>query len=460
MTNFDVCSMSVRSLLKRKLRTFLTILGVVIGTASIVVMISLGLAVNDRFDKEIQNMGDVSMVNVYNFAWQQEGRPASKSPPILDDNVVNKIRRIKGVEAATPLLNMSLYLKSGRYVMPYVAVYGIDPAAMSSFGYGLQDGRLLEPGDKYGVVFGAKTELRFYKPAMNVWYSDRFEKDNMGEETSTLVDIFHDKILMSTDGELVYPSDQGNKKLKPITVKCVGLLESKDYQTDSSIFMDIKIVQKLRDEQQRREQSLNQSYGYFSSLNNNRNTGYENVIVKCADIEHVKQVAEEIRSMGFYSEFPTESLDSLQSMTTGMQAMLGAIGAVSMLVAAIGIANTMVMSIYERTREIGVMKVIGAALTDIRKMFLLEAALIGLTGGVIGVLFSYSISYLLNNAQLKLFDAFLSGLGGEGAGTISLITPWLCITGIGFALMIGLVSGYFPARRAMRLSAISAIRTE
>jgi ABC-type antimicrobial peptide transport system permease subunit len=118
----------------------------------------------------------------------------------------------------------------------------------------------------------------------------------------------------------------------------------------------------------------------------------------------------------------------------------------------------MIMAIYERTREIGVMKVIGAAIRDIKRLFLLESALIGFFGGLFGVGFSLLASYLLNNADITLFNE-MQYIGGEGGG-ISLVTPWLCGAALGFASVIGLVSGYFPARRAMKLSALSAIRTE
>jgi len=115
------------------------------------------------------------------------------------------------------------------------------------------------------------------------------------------------------------------------------------------------------------------------------------------------------------------------------------------------------MSIYERTREIGVMKVIGASLSDIRKLFLLEATIIGFSGGVFGVLLSLLISNLLNNSSLSFFSIFTAYLGEDSSSVISLITPWLCGSAIFFATLIGLVSGYFPARRAMRLSAVNAL---
>jgi putative ABC transport system permease protein len=143
--------------------------------------------------------------------------------------------------------------------------------------------------------------------------------------------------------------------------------------------------------------------------------------------------------------------------TSGLiQAILGGLGAVPLFVAAIGITNTMVMSIYERTKEIGVMKVIGAQLKDIKRLFLFEAAMIGLFGGVLGIGISYGISAIINTV--------LSGMNGDtgyyGPQLLSDIPAWLAISGMSFSTVIGLIAGYYPAVRATKLSALEAIRTE
>ncbi len=138
-----------------------------------------------------------------------------------------------------------------------------------------------------------------------------------------------------------------------------------------------------------------------------------------------------------------------------IQAVLGGIGAVSLFVAAIGIANTMMMSIYERTKEIGVLKVLGCALGDIRSMFLMEAGFIGFMGGAAGIALSYGVSRLVN----KFLGAGLLGMGG-GNGDISRIPPMLAAAAVVFAVFIGMIAGLFPALRAMKLSPLAAIRNE
>jgi ABC-type antimicrobial peptide transport system permease subunit len=218
--------------------------------------------------------------------------------------------------------------------------------------------------------------------------------------------------------------------------------------------MSLEALEKIQKEDERfqRSQSSDRSLG----RNGSQEFGYEQVKVKVGNLDLVESVQEQIKNMGFQSYSLLDMLNTMKKTSRTLQAILGGIGAVSLLVAAIGITNTMVMSIYERTREIGVMKVLGADLKDIGTMFLLEAGLIGLGGGALGVAFSYLVSFLLNH----LTAGFMGGMMGGAPGQISIITPMLALSAMLFATMIGLAAGYLPARRAMHLSALDAIRAE
>ena len=178
---------------------------------------------------------------------------------------------------------------------------------------------------------------------------------------------------------------------------------------------------------------------------------FDQVYVKVDNIDNVVDVENEIQALGFDTWSAEQIRGQMSDMMQTVQLVLGAIGAVSMIVAAIGIANTMVMSIYERTREIGVMKVIGCRLSDIRMMFLTEAACIGMIGGVCGLLLSHGLSVLVNIVMVSM-------MGGEG--DISQIPLWLDLLGFGFSILVGIISGISPANRAVKISALSAIRQE
>jgi len=182
----------------------------------------------------------------------------------------------------------------------------------------------------------------------------------------------------------------------------------------------------------------------------------------------VSDVEQSIKDLG-YSTYSMQSMrDELNKQTRQIELMLGGLGAISLLVAAIGITNTMIMSISERTKEIGIMKALGCYVRDIRAMFLMEAGSIGLLGGILGLIFSFIISVIIN---LFSFGAFGGGgvtwelikqalIGGEGVVRTSVIKPELVIFALVFSVLVGLVSGYQPANKAVKISALEAIRNE
>ena len=184
--------------------------------------------------------------------------------------------------------------------------------------------------------------------------------------------------------------------------------------------------------------------------NKNKKREYEQAIVKVYDIEDVEEVEQYIKDLGYNTYSMTSQRNEMKKMTQMIQLILGGLGSIAMLVSAISIANTMTMAIYERTKEIGVMKVLGCELRDIKNMFLAEAAAIGFLGGLTGLILCYGLSALANMIG--------SSLMGTGDVALSIIPLWLAIFGVGFSTMVGIVSGYVPAVRAVKITALSAIR--
>ena len=204
-----------------------------------------------------------------------------------------------------------------------------------------------------------------------------------------------------------------------------------------------------------------------------QNKSYDQVYVKVDDLKNVSDVEEAIHELGFSNTYSmNQQREEMQKQVMNSQMIFGGIAAVSLLVAAINIINTMTMAIYERTREIGVMKVLGCELGNIRTMFLLESSTIGFIGGLIGLLISLLASFVLNNLStiLAMFGQSggldLSGMMGGGGyymmdgggNTISIIPPWLMLAALVFATLVGLVAGILPANKAVKISALEAIR--
>lgn len=437
MNRRDMIDMALRNLWKRRLRTALTVLGVVIGTASIVVMVSIGIGMNKGFASQLENWGSLQVIDVYpsggmEYDKETDSMKQTKKQDELNAKAVESFRQMEHVQAVSPVLEDYLYLTAGKY-MADASIIGIEPGAMTALGYQVAEGRALTEEDSKAIVVGGSVE--FYNPKLS-WemrYSSEPPK----------VDVLNEKLSLTWDWN--YGTRNADKSIKPIKVDAVGTLPA-DGNNSWSIIMPIKELENLQKEKKKWEES--QSEGNTSS-NSRKSKEYERVMVKVDEIDNVQKVQQQIKDMGFRASSLTDQLEAMKETTRMLRLVLGAIGAISMVVAAISITNTMVMAIYERTKEIGIMKVIGASLKDIKGLFLTEAAFIGFSGGIIGIIVSYGASFLVNFVAQR-----------QGSTMQSAIPIWLALGGVAFSTAVGVIAGYLPAKRAMKLSALMAIKTE
>lgn len=247
--------------------------------------------------------------------------------------------------------------------------------------------------------------------------------------------------------------DQGNPKMREYELVVVGVMKT-DYSKRGTegIIMNIADMKRLEEEYKKLSKNTGMGGGsvvMYGGSSGTKVKGYDQVYVKVDDVNHVGAVEQMIKDIGYQTSSMTQYREDMQKQVASGQMMLGGLAAVSLLVAALNIANTMTMAIYERTKEIGVMKVLGCKLSKIRQMFLIESGTIGFIGGVIGCLFSVLISFVLNNFTVWMqaitgwlmsigvqvnFDASsfdvgaLFGMGGMGGiGNISDIPAWLLL---------------------------------
>ena len=175
---------------------------------------------------------------------------------------------------------------------------------------------------------------------------------------------------------------------------------------------------------------------------------------------HVLDIAEQIRSLGYQAYSPQDIVQGINSFYVVLQVVFGGVGAIALLVAAIGIANTMTMAILERTREIGLMKAIGATNRDVLSVFLGEASGIGFLGGLGGVLLGWSAGQVINVLALA-YMARQAPQPGAPPPSVAVYTPlWLPLFTLLFATLIGLLSGLYPALRAATLIPVNALKYE
>lgn len=460
MKTFDLVSMCFRNLFRRKMRTLLTILGVVIGTCAIIVTVSLGLGMTKIQEDALAQMGDLTKIDIYNRS------SGSEDAPVLDDKMIKQISELEGVDIATPLARADWsamefwvdekYQFSGQ-------VMGIYPEAMEKLGYTMKEGSFLTAGTgkKIPIVIGEQGAYNFYNTKKrNGWVYPY--PDANGNIPKPYVDVMKDEMKLRIGRQ-----DTEKTKLVEYEVEMQGVLVadySKGWETQDSIFMPIDEMNRITEEYKK----LNK----IKEQQTSTKKGYENAVVKCSDIKYVESVEAYIsETLGFQTNSMESIRKPMQKQIQQQSMVLGGLGLISLIVAAIGITNTMVMSIYERTREIGIMKVLGCEVPNIRTMFLTEAGIIGLMGGIAGTFFSFGISWVINNWQTISAALGIAGdasggnmMGGMGmgipmdGGQISLIPPWLVGVAVVFGILIGLVSGFAPANRAVKISALEAIK--
>ncbi len=445
----DLFSMSIRSLWRRKLRTCLTILGVVIGTSSIILMLSVGIAMDKNFESMVEQMGSLTVISV-----MPEGYDDPKAPK-LDNRTLEGFMEIDGVERVIPIMRTYAYLVFGKYKSNWgFEIYGMDAEDMEALDYKVAEGTDMAKGEKDVMVMGYQIPLEFSKIGAKI----NFNK----EPTRMEFALGSDQIEIDVreydyeKGKPIVQDMNGNKikTEKNSTFRLVGITPETKYETYYSVYVPREAFKKIVEQKTKYE---NQMQGKPKGASSKKKEEvYDEVRVKVKDRKQVETVQKSLQDQGFRTYSSMDQINEMKKLSMGIQMALGGIGAISLFVAAIGITNTMMMSIYERTKEIGIMKVIGAKISDIKKLFLIEAVLIGLIGGILGLIFSLAISFVLNIVGAQ----FAGGIMGIAEGKVSMIVPWLAMAAVSFATMIGLISGYFPARRAMKLSALSAIRTE
>ena len=457
----DLLIMSMNNLRRRKLRTVLTVLGVIIGTAAIVVMVSLGIGLNEMTMEQIASWGSLTTIEVYSQSsgggMQMMGAAMSSQnsesePNYITDKVIDNFKRIPHVTGVSPVLNMNVVMRQGAYISTYVQLKGVSQSYLEQLE--LAEGRLPQPGE-LGLVFGNGVIRDFTNAKTGKGYWDTGEMPDVDPMGKPMFVIFDMDAYYQSQGSGSSSDGTPVKPPKKYMIETTGMLAGGEngYSNYSwYVFTDIdglkaQLKKVFKKGTPIPGQPTNKKGKPLNEL------VYNSAEVFVDDMENVTQVQEQLAAMGYQVNSQMDFLESSRQQSNMVQAVLGGIGAVSLFVAAIGIANTMMMSIYERTKEIGVMKVFGCDMGNIRNMFLIESGFIGFMGGTIGVALSYGVSAIVNRF-VNMSQSM--GLSGD----LSRIPPWLSMAAIGFAVFVGMAAGFMPAVRAMKLSPLAAIRNE
>jgi putative ABC transport system permease protein len=180
---------------------------------------------------------------------------------------------------------------------------------------------------------------------------------------------------------------------------------------------------------------------------------FASLTVKVKQARFTQDVEERLRRMGYAAFSVNDAVRGAKNAFIIVDIFLGLIGSIALAVSSLGIVNTMVMSILERTREIGIMKAIGASGSDIRGIFLIEASVIGLLGGFMGIALGWIVGRLINFGA----NVYIRSQGGA-PGSLFSLPLWLMASAVGFSIAVSLIAGSYPASRAARLDPIQALR--
>ncbi|MCG7317927.1 ABC transporter permease [Brevibacillus laterosporus] len=477
-----------RNLWRMKLRTVLTSVGVMIGTAAIVTMLSLSIGLKENAVKSLENFGNLTELEVYP-AWLMPDGTTERTPDQmkrLDSKSIPEIKAISGIEAVMPHKEFmgNAILKLGRREAQHFQIIGVDPQQEAPVrSKELEKGEYLTGANNEIVIsYEIPRQMRDVEKdrrearkrnANQNGNRARYEMGGSGE--SGIIEMVGKTAMLELRREYTIDNETKYEK-KEIRVRVVGQMQKdeKSYR-GSTIYVPMKMINELNTwMEQKREQSDYDMEMGGSKPNRSKNRNqkpalqYDSINVKVESREAVEQVVKNLQKIGYENYSPARQLAELNKFFFVIQLVLGGIAAISLLVATIGIVNTMIMSILERTKEIGIMKVIGATVYNIRWLFLIESGSIGLIGGLTGLGLAYGavaiINYLGKNSDV--LSNFGMGMG-RGMGPeeevvtqIALVPPSLAIFAILFSVVIGLLAGILPAIRASRLSPLEAIRSQ
>ncbi len=439
----DMLGNSLASLRRRKVRTILTSIGVFVGIVTIVTMVSVGIGTEQQVTSTLSGLG-FETITVNPSYSSDSSNPNNIPTHPLTPQLVTQIKQIPNVVSVVTDINLpdaipevdisingqsapvSAFFSNGSSINPLVSGGKISMVAGSDFDASHQDGVIIGaqslynslhlissyPADTsvYNQLLGAPVHLTVTDPRGE---QQVFTTTIAGVDNNTNID------------------DARAPGARPNTVRNASVRIGANVK--------LAIVQ-----------------WWYRQPDYLEKRGYSRATVKVDTIPHVNAVADQIKGYGLQADTVPVLIDQISRVFTILQIMLTSVGLLALLVASIGIANTMIMAIYERTREIGVLKALGATRRDILGMFMLEASFIGLLGGVLGVIGGWLLDLLLNWG----LNAYLQSQGFYINLQIFQVNAVLIGGALIFAAFIGLLAGLYPARRAARLDPLAALRHE
>ncbi|MFC5602077.1 ABC transporter permease [Sporosarcina koreensis] len=407
---------------KNKLRVFMTILAATMGTAFLIVLASVGFGIHDTMRKEILDNRLVNQIEVYSSEMDQ-----AKVEELKKRDKVKAVvfRQSVGINQQTELDGYT-----GNNTMTVT-----DFQEEKKVGFALKDGRL--PENKHEVVVGSHfaESLLEQKAAEAASEPSTYKEPLIGKQFTYKMGLYEKNELFPEETRM--------------TIVGIAKEPAKDWLMDTNIYADAAIMPELN------QIFINHVEDENSEL------FYGNVNVYADNLENVTAVSKALKDEGYSVYSIADQLEQLDVFFLAFKAGLVFVGTIAILIASIGIFNTMTMAVTERTREIGVMKAIGASPKLIQRLFLMESAWIGIIGTIIAVIISYGVSFIAN---MVLPIIVSTALGEEEFASLDItfsIIPWqLVVIASAISISVAMISGWRPARKATKIDVIQALRQE
>jgi putative ABC transport system permease protein len=446
----DLTDLALRNLREALFRNALTTLGVAVGVASLVAMLSLGVGLQELASKRLSQSGlfDTILVSPKN-SFRGGGRPQREEQPgkpvrVLDEDARKEIERLPNVIEVYPQIRFFTEVRFNN--KPFATVVAGMP----------------ESSRNSGSFDGMKGHFFSSSAADEAILQIEFAKELSGNTDSL---IGQDLILRyaerqalqtsgtSSDGHAAEPSGGFSVVPKELRLRIIGVVETEPAAGYGG-FGNARLLIPLETAATLRAAQVNDLRDIVRDSAANKTT-YASLSVRAKSPSQVESLETSIKNLGFNAFSLLDASKSLRTFFSVFDSLLGIFGALALAVATLGIVNTLVMSILERRREIGVLKALGAADSDVQRLFFVEAGVMGLLGGILGVTFGW----LLGRAVTYGTNVYLHRQNLNSI-ELSSVPWWLVLSALGFAVLVSLAAGLYPASRAAKLNPVDALRYE
>ncbi|HXC46842.1 MAG TPA: FtsX-like permease family protein [Candidatus Sulfotelmatobacter sp.] len=449
----DLTDLALRNLRESILRNALTTLGVAVGVASLVAMLSLGVGLQQLASKRLSQSGlfDTVLVTPKN-AFRGMGRPqrepeSDKPPRVLNDDARKEMEKLPNVIEVYPQIRFFTEIRFNN--KPFATVVaGMPDSSRNSGSFDGMQGNFFSSTTANEAILQIEFAKELSEKTSSLIGQElvlRYAERQSLPSAATTADPSANSTDASGGGFSVVP--------KELRLKIVGIVETEPAAGYGG-YGNARLLMPLATASTLRAAQVNDLRDIVRDSNSGKTT-YASLSVRAKSPSQVEAIETSIKKMGFNAFSLLDASKSLRTFFTVFDSLLGIFGCLALAVATLGIVNTLVMAILERRREIGVLKALGAADSDVQQLFFIEAGVMGFFGGVFGVLFGW----LLGRAVTFGTNVYLARQNLNPI-ELSSVPWWLVVSALVFGILVSLAAGLYPASRAAKLNPVDALRYE